>query len=44
MINMLWQLFDMDGLNFKFIKEFWNILKEDFFKYCDEFHKKWDNS
>jgi len=27
-----------DGLNFKFIKQFWQILKPDIFRFLDEFH------
>ena len=27
-----------DGLNFKFIKQFWDIIKSDFLRFLDEFH------
>ena len=27
-----------DGLNFKFIKQFWQILKPDVLRFIDEFH------
>ena len=27
-----------DGFNFKFIKEFWEMMKTDFRKFVDEFH------
>ena len=28
----------LDGLNFKFIKHFWETLKPDFLRFFDEFH------
>ena len=28
----------LDGLNFKFIKEFWDVIKPDFMRFLDEFH------
>lgn len=27
-----------DGLNFKFIKEFWEVLKSEFLRFLGEFH------
>lgn len=30
---------DPDGLNFKFIKGFWDVLSGDFMRFVEEFHE-----